>query len=263
MALTLGRSYSREEIRDAVGGGDLQSYLPHSQGRVLCGCFDPALNARAPFEIDVGNRPNVIQYGQLLLQQGNEIPVFLKKGTRAWEYVGQFQATSYNTDPADLYPNKPRRDDAIAVLYLVRTDGSEAQGDSDDPSVIASVAVEGGRSLVEHLKQERSRALVETKRRAYRAVHGHLRCEACQLSEFALPAGIGEGCFEVHHLVALGARQSSGLTRIDELALLCANCHRMIHRSNPMLTVAQLRSVLQTMPSNNGSQSDAPQAARA
>src|ERR687892_2528582 len=109
MALRLGRKYSRGEIRDAVGGGDLQSYLPHSQGQVLCGCFDPALNARAPFEIDVGDLPNVIQYAQLLVQQGNEIPVFLKQGTRAWEYVGQFRAIRYNTDPSDLHPHKPRR----------------------------------------------------------------------------------------------------------------------------------------------------------
>jgi hypothetical protein len=221
------------------------------------------LNARAPFEIDVGDLPNVVQYAQLLVQQGNEIPVFLKKGTRAWEYVGQFRGVRYNTDPSDLHPNKPRRDDAVAVLYLVRTDLSEAQGISDDPSITTSVAIEGGRSLVEHLQQERSRSLVEAKRRAFRASHGQLRCEACQVSESAMPAGLGEGCFEVHHLVALSGRASSGLTRIDELALLCANCHRMIHRSNPMLTVEQLRSALQAMPSSSGSQGDAPRAARA
>jgi len=151
----------------------------------------------------------------------------------------------------------------VAVLYLVRADGSEAQGISDDPSITTSEAVEGGRSLVEHFQRERSRSLVEAKRRAFRAAHGRLFCEACLLSETALPPGIGEGCFEVHHLVALSARQSSVLTRIDDLALLCANCHRMIHRSNPMLTVAQLQATLQAMPSNSGLQCDAPQAARA
>jgi hypothetical protein len=242
MALTVGRMYSREEIREEVGGGDLQSYLPYSEGRVLGGCFDPGLNARAPFEIDVGDLPKVTQYAQLLVQQGHEIPVFLKRGSKAWEYVGRFRAVRYNTDPDDLYPRQPRRTDAVAVLYLARSDDETTEAVSDDSSFTSQAAAEGGRSLVQHLRQERSRALVDAKRRSFRERHGHLRCEACGLSEASLPSDIGEACFEVHHAVALASRQTPQLTRIDDLALVCANCHRMIHRASPMLTVEQLRA---------------------
>jgi predicted HNH restriction endonuclease len=222
---------------------------------VLCGCFDPGLNARAPFEIDVGDLPKVTQYAQLLVQQGHEIPVFLKRGTKAWEYVGQFRAVRYNTDPEDLYPRQPRRADAVAILYLARSGDETVETVSDDSSVTSQAAAEGGRSLVQHLRQERSRALVDAKRRAFREKHGHLHCEACGLSEASLPSAIGEGCFEVHHTTALASRQSSQVTRIDDLALVCANCHRMIHRGNPMLTVEQLRSRLEAqMPSHSSLQ---------
>ena len=234
--------YSREEIRKEVGGGDLQSYLPYNEGRILCGCFDPGLNARAPFEIDVGDLPKVTQYAQLLWQQGHEIPVFLKRGTKAWEYVGRFRAVRYNSDPDDLYPRQPRRTDAVAVLYLTRSDDDTTEAVSDDSSVTAQAAAEGGRSLVQHLRQERSRALVDAKRRSFRERHGDLRCEACGLSEANLPGDIGEGCFEVHHTVALASRQTPQLTRIDDLTMVCANCHRMIHRASPMLTIEQLRA---------------------
>lgn len=243
MHLTIGTCYSREQIRETVGGGDLQSYLPHSHGRVLCGCFDPALNARAPYEIDVGNLPNVIRYANALMEQGSEIPVFLKHGTGKWEYLGQFLPVKYSTENEDLFPNKPRRPDAVAVLYLVHA-CIEDSDVTDDSSVTAAAASEGGRNLVEHLRQERSRSLVDAKRRAFREANGMLECEACGVSEANLPDKLGEGCFEVHHLAPLGQRSGPAVTRIDDLALLCANCHRMIHRSFPMLSVAELREII-------------------
>jgi len=243
MPLTIGTRYSREQIREAVGGGDLQSYLPHSHGRVLCGCFDPALNARAPYEIDVGDLPNVIRYAEALMQQASEIPVFLKHGTGEWEYLGQFLPVRYSTEKEDLYPKKSRRPDAVAVLYLAQT-GTENPDVTDDSSVTATAASEGGRNLVEHLRQERSRSLVDAKRRTFRKANGMLKCEACGVSETDLPAKIGEGCFEVHHIAPLGQRTGPIVTRIDDLALLCANCHRMIHRSIPMFSVSELREVI-------------------
>jgi len=33
-------------------------------------------------------------------------------------------------------------------------------------------------------------------------------------------------------------------THIDDLALRCSNCHRMIHRSRPWLTMLKLRQLL-------------------
>ncbi|WP_405847976.1 HNH endonuclease [Streptomyces niveus] len=42
---------------------------------------------------------------------------------------------------------------------------------------------------------------------------------------------LGADCIEVHHLLPLhvaGPRE----TRLEDLALLCANCHRMCHRSH-------------------------------
>ena len=33
-------------------------------------------------------------------------------------------------------------------------------------------------------------------------------------------------------------------TRLDDLILICANCHRMIHRHNPWLTPDHLRALV-------------------
>ena len=118
MELQFGTLYTRREIHDIVGGGDLQSYLPLTEGRIRCGCFDPELNRRAPYEADVGNAPNVLRYAQLLAVEHGEIPVFLKRETNSWEYVGRFRATAYSDNPTDLAQNELRRQDAVAVIYL-------------------------------------------------------------------------------------------------------------------------------------------------
>ena len=246
MPLSLGTTYTREQIHQEVGGGDLTSYLPHRHGNVVCGCFDPEFNQCAPTEIDLGAGVDVQHYAQQLRDQGTAVPVFLKRATDQWQYSGRFRAVRYGTDPADLTQGPPRRVGTVAVLYLVEEQvGGEV---TNDPSISIEAAAEGGLALANHLQRERSRYLSDAKRRAYRVAHGTLSCEACGLSESALPLTIGEGCFEVHHTEPLADREASSLTRIADLALLCANCHGMVHRARPMLAVSALANLLSRLP---------------
>ncbi|GHF03294.1 hypothetical protein GCM10014715_69500 [Streptomyces spiralis] len=57
-----------------------------------------------------------------------------------------------------------------------------------------------------------------------------LRCELCSFGFTAADGEPGDGSIEVHHRLPL---HISGVTetRIADPALLCANCHRMLHRS--------------------------------
>jgi predicted HNH restriction endonuclease len=53
----------------------------------------------------------------------------------------------------------------------------------------------------------------------------------------------GRGYIECHHVQPLhvtGQREVS----IRELALLCSNCHRMIHTKPPWLTLDELREII-------------------
>jgi hypothetical protein len=62
---------------------------------------------------------------------------------------------------------------------------------------------------------------------------------------------IGRTFAEVHHLNPLSERPASEwteavLTKIADVAVLCANCHRMIHRRRPALSLDELRSFMRT-----------------
>jgi len=72
---------------------------------------------------------------------------------------------------------------------------------------------------------------------------GTLMCEACDFDFVTRYGESGHGFIECHHNVPL-SQSGETTTRIDDLALLCASCHRMIHVRSPMLTVAELRKVI-------------------
>jgi 5-methylcytosine-specific restriction protein A len=60
--------------------------------------------------------------------------------------------------------------------------------------------------------------------------HGGLRCEICDLSRPDLEISMQEAIFEAHHLVPL-ADAGERKTKLADLALLCACCHRLLHRA--------------------------------
>ncbi|WP_425496024.1 HNH endonuclease [Opitutus terrae] len=54
---------------------------------------------------------------------------------------------------------------------------------------------------------------------------------------------IGAGFIEVHRLRPV-SRPVDSADPVKELIPLCSNCHRMIHRRSPALSVAELRECL-------------------
>ncbi|MFD7789740.1 HNH endonuclease [Streptomyces sp. NPDC059759] len=59
-----------------------------------------------------------------------------------------------------------------------------------------------------------------------------LQCEVCDFDFARVYGRLGVDYIEVHHVTPLhvaGTRE----TRLSDLACLCANCHRMCHRSSP------------------------------
>jgi hypothetical protein len=51
---------------------------------------------------------------------------------------------------------------------------------------------------------------------------------------------------ECHHVVPLHVSGAT-TTKLADLAILCANCHRMIHRGDPWLTPDELRDLVRTV----------------
>ncbi|ULR50926.1 HNH endonuclease [Streptomyces deccanensis] len=93
-------------------------------------------------------------------------------------------------------------------------------------------AIEGRLLVRRALIRERDRKLRKLKIQQVLNSGKPLRCEVCRFDFARVYGGIGEGFIEVHHVTPLfisGTRK----TKLDDLACLCANCHRMCHTSRP------------------------------
>lgn len=91
---------------------------------------------------------------------------------------------------------------------------------------------EGGLMIREHIKQEyrrRHSGIIKTaKDYAFIKNGGKLLCECCDFDFFQNYGEVGFKFIECHHKtpISFGKR----ITKINDLALVCSNCHRMLHR---------------------------------
>jgi 5-methylcytosine-specific restriction protein A len=115
-------------------------------------------------------------------------------------------------------------------------------------------AREGRLLLRQHWLRERNQELVRRKKAQAVARDGALRCEACQFVFRDIYGDLGIDYIECHHTTPLAELRPRQVTRLSDLALLCANCHRMIHHGGITRSVEQLREIMranQNLPTGN------------
>ena len=101
---------------------------------------------------------------------------------------------------------------------------------------------EEGRILTKlHKIRERSPSVSKKKKAAVINKTGRLECEACGFDFQKFYGEIGQGVAECHHTKPVSELTRGEKTQLTDLSILCANCHRIIHKSKPMYTVAQLK----------------------
>jgi 5-methylcytosine-specific restriction protein A len=145
---------------------------------------------------------------------------------RVWEDFG--------ADPARL----ERVASAIreSLANRVPADVSDHEDDDGAPE---------GRILAQmHRSRERNRKLVARKKADALGSTGKLTCATCAF-DFAVAYGDrGDGFIECHHTTPLSELKPNTRTRLSDLALVCANCHRMIHRRSPWLSLHELTELM-------------------
>ncbi|MGQ4485628.1 HNH endonuclease [Streptomyces sp. 372A] len=111
-------------------------------------------------------------------------------------------------------------------------------------------APEGRLLLRRHRSRERNKALRKKKIDAALRQGRQLACEACGFDFEQVYGDRGSGYIECHHVVPLH-EAGEGRTKLSDLALICANCHRMIHRRAPWPTPEELRASIEQKHAND------------
>ena len=75
-------------------------------------------------------------------------------------------------------------------------------------------------------------------------------CQVCNFNYKKTYGELGESYIEAHHLIPLASLPEGQVVSMDlqkDFAVLCANCHRMVHQSNPPLSPHELRERMQSL----------------
>jgi 5-methylcytosine-specific restriction protein A len=117
---------------------------------------------------------------------------------------------------------------------------------------LVSEAEEGRLLTRVHTRRERNRRLIKDKKANVLKQKGRLACEVCDFEFFAVYGERGDGFIEVHHKLPVHTLSAGSKTRLEDLAVVCANCHRMIHAKSRWLGIEELRVIVSN---RKGSQS--------
>jgi 5-methylcytosine-specific restriction protein A len=127
----------------------------------------------------------------------------------------------------------------------------QALADAQKGETIADLAgewieeAEEGRVVTAmHLRYERNRALVQSKKGRTLAKFGTLACEACGFDFRERYGKRGAGFIECYHITPVHALKPGDKTKIKDLRLLCSNCHRMVHARRPWLSMEELVGIV-------------------
>lgn len=96
-----------------------------------------------------------------------------------------------------------------------------------------------------HAVRERDRKIVNLKKEKFQDENeGRLYCEACFFDFACTYPRHGDGFIECHHVKPLSELRPGEETTLSDLALLCSNCHRMVHYRRPWLDMGGLNQTL-------------------
>jgi 5-methylcytosine-specific restriction enzyme A len=102
---------------------------------------------------------------------------------------------------------------------------------------------EGSLLFRQHVRRERNGSLIRRKKAEVLAATGRLACEVCGFDFGERYGAHGRGYAECHHRLPL-SQAGPSRTYLKDLAIVCANCHRMLHRGDPWPSIERLRALL-------------------
>ncbi|MCD9545025.1 restriction endonuclease [Photobacterium carnosum] len=74
--------------------------------------------------------------------------------------------------------------------------------------------------------------------------HYGYTCQACGFNFQSVYGDIGKEYIECHHLNPLSERDETFVSTLKDVCVLCANCHRMIHKKKPTISLDVLKSTI-------------------
>jgi 5-methylcytosine-specific restriction protein A len=170
----------------------------------------------------------------------------LTRGYEAGNVAAAYYPAGSIPNDAQLYADLQR----FVELYRKLTEANDlladdsnpsGTNDADEPGAADTEPAVEARKLRWHLRAERNPRLVRDAKR-----HHGTTCMVCGFNYGDSYGELGQGYIEAHHLTPF-AELTERPTTLDprrDFAMVCASCHRMIHRRRPPYDLNTVREAL-------------------
>ena len=165
-------------------------------------------------------------------------PLHSDQGKKGNDHASKLLAKTW-----DEFAHDPERLHQVAQAIRSCMSSSDANTHVTEETEIEE-ASEGKLLTRTHIARERNSAISKKKKQKVLKDNGKLGCEACGFVFEKKYGERGQDFIECHHTKPLTEYKGEQKTKLEDLALLCANCHRMIHAKKPWLTVEQLKEMI-------------------
>lgn len=103
---------------------------------------------------------------------------------------------------------------------------------------------EGKKKLRIHVCRERNYKVIKEAKARYKERYGKLICQICKFDFEGKYGDIGKDFIEGHHMVPISQLNEGDKTKVNDIILVCSNCHKMLHRKRPWLKPNELEKLI-------------------
>ncbi|HGM3947651.1 HNH endonuclease [Clostridioides difficile] len=176
--------------------------------------------------------------------------LYPEKTSSVVDFKAQVRGTieRFSSDSEVFHTTKSKKD----IFYLVGEKGDGHWGlrefaphDNDvDITEDDEGFPEGKKKLRTHICRERNYKVIKEAKKRYKDNYGKIICEVCDFDFEEVYGDIGSDFIEGHHIVPVSELEEGSTTRVEDICLVCSNCHKMLHRKRPWLKSEELKYIL-------------------
>ncbi|MFV8343606.1 HNH endonuclease [Flavobacterium sp. XS2P39] len=95
-----------------------------------------------------------------------------------------------------------------------------------------------------HKSRERNSKVIEIAKQNFKNKYGKLFCHICHFDFEEKYGSLGKDFIEAHHTIPVSKMKTDHKTKPEEIAMLCSNCHKMVHKKRPWLEMENLSNII-------------------
>ncbi|MCT4582036.1 MAG: HNH endonuclease [Flavobacteriales bacterium] len=163
-------------------------------------------------------------------------PNYEGKGMQSYSKLDKSVFDEYHNNQAEL------KKTANQIKETIKNSSLNIKLYKIDEDLNEEIKVQEGKVIYKlHKHIERDYKINKKKKHKYFKENGKLDCEVCGFDFYKTYGELGKGYIECHHRIPLSELQGESTTSLKDLALVCSNCHRMLHREINTLTINELK----------------------